>query len=213
METIQSPSNPAWPARLKGLEMMLTKVDGSQIFDELLALETAWHHAGEEPEDFTRDAIRDALDRLRAMVPGNPILVEGISTSDSRLLSDYVTMLWNTLGFAQCTEPRMLCPSQDEFTTLQNLKSRFAPNVSKPSPSPAADNEKQDDMPGWKSCSDLAKKHNLSDDSLRKRLQRWRKLHDDGWMEVNSAERKSREAQFLYRESAVSDIIQSLKAK
>ena len=75
---------------------------------------------------------------------------------------------------------------------------------------PPADGKTPTKEQGWLSCSDLATKHKVSADSLRKRLERWRRKHADGWMEVGGSERGTRDAQFLYRESAVLEVIRDM---
>ncbi len=60
---------------------------------------------------------------------------------------------------------------------------------------------------GWLSPADLAKKHGVNQDNLRKRLATWRKKHDGGWMMVSPNERRVNEPKFLYREDAVSGVI------
>jgi hypothetical protein len=61
------------------------------------------------------------------------------------------------------------------------------------------------------SPSDLACKHGVPLKALRGRLDRWRYEHDAGYSQV--ANRKQNEPQFLYDESAVMPIIESLKGK
>ncbi len=63
-----------------------------------------------------------------------------------------------------------------------------------------------DDMAWW-SPRDLADKHSLPREALRKRLQRWRRNHADGWMEVSRSERKAHDPKFLYQPPAVQVII------
>jgi hypothetical protein len=60
------------------------------------------------------------------------------------------------------------------------------------------------------SASDLAKKHFVNADNLRKRLDRWRRDHDAGYIEV--ANPASREPNYLYDESAVLSVITAMKA-
>lgn len=59
---------------------------------------------------------------------------------------------------------------------------------------------------GFVSPRELADAHGLNGDALRKRLDRWRNSHADGWSENQN--RKSTEAQFLYRPASVADVIQ-----
>jgi hypothetical protein len=60
------------------------------------------------------------------------------------------------------------------------------------------------------SPSDLARKHGVSGEALRKRLDRWRYEHDAGYHEV--ANPKRNEPKYLYDESAVMPVIDALKA-
>lgn len=62
---------------------------------------------------------------------------------------------------------------------------------------------------GYLSCSDLAEKHNLNAEALRKRLSRWRKNNGDGWVE--NSEGGSRKPTVLFQESAVETVISKLK--
>jgi hypothetical protein len=61
------------------------------------------------------------------------------------------------------------------------------------------------------SPAELAKKHDVPHDRLRKRLDRWRYEHDSGYVEVSNAARN--EPRYLYDESAVMSVISGLKAK
>jgi hypothetical protein len=59
------------------------------------------------------------------------------------------------------------------------------------------------------SAGDLAKKYGVSPGALGMRLQRWRKTHDEGYIETNNP--KPRQPKFLYSESAVKEEISALK--
>ena len=61
--------------------------------------------------------------------------------------------------------------------------------------------------------SELATKHKVPAEALRKRLYRWRKHHLDGWHEVERSARGSRGAKFMYQESAVIGIIRDMKSE
>lgn len=63
---------------------------------------------------------------------------------------------------------------------------------------------------GYLSYSDLAKKHGVDPGRLRGRLNTWRMDHDSGYFQVTN--RKSRDPQFLYDETAVMSIIVALKS-
>lgn len=60
------------------------------------------------------------------------------------------------------------------------------------------------------SSADIARRNDLNSEALRKRLERWRKTHDEGWIEVS--DRKPHEPQYLYRVGAVQHILDDLKA-
>ena len=79
---------------------------------------------------------------------------------------------------------------------------------SPPSPPPpepqAAGNAKM-------SSRDLADKYKVNHAALRGRLDRWRCEHDAGYSEVSNPKRN--EPKYLYDESAVTPIIDALKAK
>jgi hypothetical protein len=62
---------------------------------------------------------------------------------------------------------------------------------------------------GFLSPADLAKEHHLELDPLRKRLERWRRSHADGWIE--NTEPKSTEARFLYSPTSVANVIEKAK--
>ncbi len=62
---------------------------------------------------------------------------------------------------------------------------------------------------GYLSPAELAEQHGLDSEALRKRLERWRRKHMDGWIE--NTERKPTEAQFLYAPSVVESVIQQAK--
>ena len=64
---------------------------------------------------------------------------------------------------------------------------------------------------GWYSQPDLAKKYNVPEDALRKRLERFRHQHDDGWQEMPNP--RANEAKYIYRGDAVMNIIKGLKEK
>jgi len=65
--------------------------------------------------------------------------------------------------------------------------------------------------PGWLSPADIAKKYGLNQDSLRKRLDRFRRNHADGWMEVPNSERTQRGPKYLYREDAIKSVIDDMQ--
>jgi hypothetical protein len=58
---------------------------------------------------------------------------------------------------------------------------------------------------------ELAQKHGVPSESLRKRLDRWRYDHDAGYVEVSNAARN--EPKYLYDESAVMPVITQLRAR
>jgi hypothetical protein len=60
-------------------------------------------------------------------------------------------------------------------------------------------------------CKDLAKKHGVSPEALRKRLDRFRKNSMNGWKEVENPH--SREARFIFSEKHVRPIIEDLKQR
>ncbi len=68
------------------------------------------------------------------------------------------------------------------------------------------------DAASWWSPKDLAKHHNVPQDALRKRLERWRKQNGEGWMEVSRSERKSRDPKFLYQLNAVQPVIDEMNS-
>lgn len=55
----------------------------------------------------------------------------------------------------------------------------------------------------------LAELFGVDAEALRKRLERWRKSHGDGWIE--NTERNSRQPQYLYRVGAVRSVIGAMK--
>jgi len=59
------------------------------------------------------------------------------------------------------------------------------------------------------SARELAEKHTVDPDKLRKRLDTWRYDHDSGYVGVQN--RKPREPKYLYDESAVMPVIEKLK--
>ena len=61
------------------------------------------------------------------------------------------------------------------------------------------------------STHDLATRHGVDAEALRKRLDRWRRGHDAGYSEVSNARRN--EPKYLYDESVVMPVIEALKAK
>jgi hypothetical protein len=73
-----------------------------------------------------------------------------------------------------------------------------------------ADDIEAESNTGFLTSTQLAKKHRVNAEALRKRLERWKRTHPDDWQEV--ANRRSKEAQYLFRESAVLPIIKKLKA-
>ncbi len=58
---------------------------------------------------------------------------------------------------------------------------------------------------------DLAEKHNVNYDALRKRLDRWRYEHDSGYVEVSNPAKN--EPKYLFDESAVLPVIEELREK
>ena len=63
---------------------------------------------------------------------------------------------------------------------------------------------------GFYSPSALAQKHGLKTDNVRKRLNTFKGKNDSGWREVD---RSSRQAQFVFQESAVIDILLKMKKR
>ncbi|GMV79774.1 MAG: hypothetical protein AMXMBFR7_09580 [Planctomycetota bacterium] len=64
---------------------------------------------------------------------------------------------------------------------------------------------------GYFSSTDLAMRHGLDSEALRKRLERWRKENGEGWIETPN--RKSRQPAATYQESAVWAVLKALKAR
>ncbi len=64
---------------------------------------------------------------------------------------------------------------------------------------------------GHFSVSDLATRHKVNAEALRKRLDRWRSGQPDGAF-IENSEAKSREAKYLYSEQAVMPVIESMKS-
>jgi hypothetical protein len=60
------------------------------------------------------------------------------------------------------------------------------------------------------SSADLALKYHVDPEALRKRLGRWRRSRDDGYVEVSNL--RPQEPKFLYDEEAVMPVIEDLKA-
>lgn len=75
---------------------------------------------------------------------------------------------------------------------------------SPPAPAPQPSN-------GYYSYAELADRHDVDKDRLRKRLDRWRKDTFNGWRETT--ERTSTEARYVYQESAVTGVITALKKR
>lgn len=106
----------------------------------------------------------------------------------------------------------------DDADTLQKLAKRFEAKAdaqeSDHGPSSASlarpTEAKPIDETASMAPADIAQQFNLSPEPLRKRLDRWRKTHHDGWIEVT--ERKPREPLYLYRISAVRPVIDALIA-
>jgi len=64
---------------------------------------------------------------------------------------------------------------------------------------------------GLRSACDLAREYGLPHEALRKRLRRWRKRNDGGWIEVRDSERRSNQPKFLYRPEAVAEVVDAMK--
>jgi len=62
---------------------------------------------------------------------------------------------------------------------------------------------------GLMSATELARKHGVNPEALRKRLERWRRQQDGGWVQV--VDRRVRGPKYLYDEGAVQTIIAALK--
>jgi hypothetical protein len=60
------------------------------------------------------------------------------------------------------------------------------------------------------SVAELAGYFGVPQEALRKRLERWRKEHDDGWVETTN--RKTRDPSYLYEVGAVRPVIEELRA-
>ena len=59
------------------------------------------------------------------------------------------------------------------------------------------------------SSRDLAEKHKINHEALRKRLERWRFEHDSGYIEVSNPRRN--EPRYLYDETAVMPVIEDVR--
>ena len=64
---------------------------------------------------------------------------------------------------------------------------------------------------GTMSVRDLALKHGVDPERLRKRLETWRSSNDDGHTEVKN--RRPRDARYLYDERTVLPVIERLKSQ
>lgn len=60
------------------------------------------------------------------------------------------------------------------------------------------------------SALDLSTMTGIDAEKLRKRLERWRPMHDDGWYEVN--DRKANQPKYLYNVGAVRELIDEMRA-
>ncbi len=58
------------------------------------------------------------------------------------------------------------------------------------------------------SCPDIAAQCGVNEDALRRRLERWRRDHDQGWHEVQN--HGPREPRYLYQVGAIADIIDDM---
>lgn len=64
---------------------------------------------------------------------------------------------------------------------------------------------------GWITVSELARQFNVGCGALRKRLERFRRKQPDGWRSISDA--KQREPRYFYSLSAVTPIVEKMKAK
>ena len=61
------------------------------------------------------------------------------------------------------------------------------------------------------SCEDLAKRHKLPFDALRKRLERERAKNHGCYIEMGGSERRPRDPKYLYHQAKVQHIIDDMK--
>ncbi len=102
----------------------------------------------------------------------------------------------------------------DELRALRGMDDRddHRPFAHRKTESPSATIE---DPPrkvsGMMSIRDLAEKHRVDQQILRKALERWRLNHDDGYSEVTT--RRQNEPRFLFEESAILPVIDGIKRR
>jgi hypothetical protein len=84
-----------------------------------------------------------------------------------------------------------------------------APPAPPVAPGPAVGPPGPGNAAGYLACADLARRHGVPEDRLRKVLERWRHDHDDGYMDIPNP--KPRTAKYLYLETAVMPILARMK--
>lgn len=73
---------------------------------------------------------------------------------------------------------------------------------------PTSTIEQPSEVSGLYSCSQLADMYGLPTEALRKRLERWQKTNDRGWLEVT--DRRQTDPRYLYRLDAVKPLLSRL---
>jgi hypothetical protein len=96
---------------------------------------------------------------------------------------------------------------------LEQAADRFRNSGSAEQPAPAADAQDKTADKAPVSAADLAKRHGLKSEALRKRLDRERTKNHDCFIEIDASERKPHDAGFLYRPEKVAHVIEAMKAK
>lgn len=106
--------------------------------------------------------------------------------------------------------PKAQMLPQDPFTASNLLIDWLSDSAERPPASSGA--AATEAGPGWLAPADIAKKYGLKKENLRKRLDRFRHNHADGWMEVPKSERTQRGPKFLYREDAINQLISAMRS-
>jgi transposase-like protein len=135
----------------------------------------------------------------------------GLRPVDQDALMKIIELLLDANGSPAPIFPRAEIPPR-RFLVDAVRAGMFAPPdeaVTTTTPAPVAKAVEPEATGGYFSHSALAKRHGVDSESLRKRLDRWRKGRLDGFTE--QTERGPRDPKFIYIEAVVLPVIQKLK--
>jgi hypothetical protein len=180
----------AIPLELVGeIDEALGQPTASSAFDALRLFGSAFSGRA-AVRAYSRAQLRDILQRLQGLLAsGNQTSVQGGSTLEAN----------RTRKETQGDTTALASPASGQLTTEHH-------GIASGPPVP---DDRLEDSTSRLSVTELSERFGIRANRLRKRLDRWRRTHDDGFIEV--ADRSGRLPRYLYQVSAVREVIEDLR--